>query len=164
MRHLLSALILVIAATVSGCAGKTDEGSFGTNFYQYDNLINVRLDGANDASVAEAFGKIVGSSEGVVGSTMYGSRIVPDTPQASVVNWRVRVSGIDSFTLQTTIMDMSKELLRAGGMLTMQGVPYRYSKDEIAMLLGLRPVDATPRQLWFVIDRELARDREMSGW
>ena len=164
MRHLLSILILVIAATVSGCAGKTEQGRFAANFHQYDNLINVRLDGANDATVAEAFGKIVGSAEGVVGSTRYSSRIVPDNPQASVINWRVTVNGIDTFTLQTSIIEMSKELLRAGGWLTMEGVPYRYTKDEIAMLLGLRPGDATSRQIWFVIDRELARDREMSGW
>ncbi len=164
MRYLHIALFVIIAATLSGCAGKAEQGGLATHFHQYDNLINIRLDGANDATVAEAFGKIVGSAEGVVDAKRYSSSIVPDNPQGSYINWRVSVNGIDSFNLQTSIMDMSRELIRAGGLLTMEGVPYNYSNDEIVMLLGLRPADATSRQLWFVIDRELARDRENSGW
>ncbi len=164
MRHLYYAFLLVIAITVCGCAGKAERGSLANNFHQFDNQIDVRLDGANEPAVAEAFGKIVGSAEGVVEASRYGMTIVPDNPQASFVNWRVTVNGIDSFTLQTTIMDMSRELIRAGGLLTMEGVPYNYTKDEIGLLYGLRPGDATSRKLWFLIDRDLAREREMSGW
>ncbi len=165
MGNLLNIVLLfAIVVVFSGCAGKTEQGGLAESIHRYDNLISVRLDGANDATVTEVFGKIVSSAEGVVAAKRYGTTIVPDNPQASSVNWRVTVNGIDSFNLQTTIMDMSREVLRAGGMLTMEGVPYRYTQDEISMLLGLRPADATSRQLWFLIDRELARDREMSGW
>ncbi len=165
MRILLNLLLLLFVAFMSGCASpQQQQGHIATNISQFENLIDVRLDGATDAPVAEAFGKIVGSAEGVVAAKRYSSRIVPDNLQASSSDWRVTVSGVDAFTLQTNIIDMSRELIRAGGYVTMAGVPYRYSMGEIGLLIGLRPADATSRKLWFVIDRELARDREMSGW
>lgn len=148
MKRLRLGMIFLVLLFVAGCS-KT---------------VNVRLDGATDATTAEVFGKIVGSADGVVSAKRYSSTIKPGNPEASSVFWRASISGIDGFHLQTEIMEMAKEVIRYGGNLNMLGVPYRYSEDEIAMLLGLRPEDATTKEIRFVIDRELARDREMSGW
>jgi len=165
MRNILTFLLLFTAViSFSGCAGKQQQGPLAESIQLYEDRINVRLDGANDAAVTEVFGKIVSSAGGVVDARRYSTVIVADNPQASRVFWRVSVDGIDAFQLQTAIMDMDRKLLRAGGNLSMEGVVYNYTMDEIAMLLGLRPGDATSREIQFVIDRELARDREMSGW
>lgn len=145
LKRLFLLLLLIAVSMTVGCAKHN---------------IAVQLDGANDAAVAEAFGKIVGSADGVVSSKRIHSSIVPDNPQQSSVLWQTDVKDIDAFTLQTNIMDMVRELNMAGGYLTMYGVDYRYSPDELSMMRGLRPADATVDKLWFIVDRELARDRE----
>jgi len=145
----LSALMLLCALLLTAGCAKT---------------INVRLDGVTDPVTEEVFGKIVGSAEGVVSAKRYSSSIHPGDPESSSTFWRASVSGIDGFYLQTEIMEMAKEVIRYGGSLNMLGVPYNYSESEIAMLLGLRPHDATTKEIRFIIDRELIRDREMSGW
>lgn len=163
MQKLLMLLVMSCAAmSCSGCASQS--GGLAYTMHQTDNLVNVRLDGANDAAVAEVFGKTLISAKGVVVAKRYSSVIIPDNPQASYVIWRATVRDTDPFQLQTTIVDMVREIVKAGGVLNLEGQYYNYGRDEIAMLYGLRPGGATSREIQFVVDRELAQDREMSGW
>jgi hypothetical protein len=135
------------------------------NFHQYDQRITVHLDGANDGAVTEVFGKMLQSAAGLADVKRYRTTIAPDNPQASKVLWLVTArDDLDPFGLQTTIIHMTRELFQTGGVLPAAEEGYAYPLAEIAMLRGLRAGDATSRKIHFVIDRELARDREMSGW
>ncbi len=177
-RYLVVLLGLLCLLLSSGCA-RTDATAASGGLYpggadgsvlergiaRYQNLVEVRLTGATAGAVSEAFGKVVGSAPGVVAATRYASRVQPDTPQGSWETWRVTTAGeADVFRLQSEIMAMVEEVMRNGGYVDIYQVPYRYSPDEIALLKGLRPMEATSRSLYFVIDRELARDREMAGY
>lgn len=126
--------------------------------------LKVRLDGANEATVAEVFGKSLIAAEGVVSAQRISTSIVPDYPQACHILWDATVKDIESFQLQTAITENVRKVLRAGGDISLENQNFSYSRDEIALLLGLRAGQATAGEIQFVIDRELARDREMSGW
>ncbi len=128
-----------------------------------ESRILVRLTGANEYELAEAFGKVLNTARGVVWAKRYRSRIVPDNPQASVVIWEVKTKGTDPFRLQANIMTMINRILDSGGTVYLKGVQYRYSPAEIDMLKGIRTGDSSSRELHFVIDRERARDREFEG-
>jgi hypothetical protein len=130
---------------------------------QLENLINVRLDGANEYELAEVFGKVINTATGVVEAKAYGSRIEPDNPQASYANWRVRIEGTDPFRFQANVMKMINDILDGGGEIWLKGVPYRYSPGEVDLLMGIRPGSTTSREIQFVIDRERARDRQFEG-
>lgn len=159
--------LLILSMLFTGCASQNgvqpSGGALQQSLNQYENLINVRLEGATDAAVAEAFGKIVNSAPGVVAAKRYSTQIVPNEPQACFILWRATIEKTDPFRLQTNIMKMVDDVLDAGGTLVLKGVPYRYTTAEIDMLKGVRPADATSREIQFVVDRELARDREFSG-
>ena len=141
----------------------TSGGALARNAAKYENMINVRLDGATEYELAEVFGKVVNTSTGVVEAKRFGSRIVPDNPQACFVNWRVTIEDTDPFRLQANIIKMMNDILDAGGEITLKGVPYRYTAAEVDLLKGIRPGDTTSREIQFVVDRELSRDREFSG-
>jgi len=161
--YIVLLLLLVAAMSFTGCAsqnGGVSGGVLEQNLRQYEKLVTVRLDGATDAAVAEVFGKIVSTAPGVVSSKRYSTEIIPDDPQGCHILWRATIDKTDSFVLQTNIMKMVNDVLAAGGTLTLKGVPYRYTPSEIALLGGVRPADATSREIQFVVDRELARDRE----
>jgi len=108
-------------------------------------------------------GKILNTATGVVEAKRYGSNIVPNNPKASWATWRVTYQDTDPFRLQANIMTMINQVLDAGGELTLKGVPYRYTADEVNLLMGVRPGSATSRMIQFVFDRERMRDREFSG-
>lgn len=158
-----------IALLTSGCAKQVssniDSGSVleqGVN--RYKNLIDVRLDGANEGAISEIFGKVINSAPTVISATRYSSRIVPDNPQACWMIWRAKVNDAgNTFQLQTDMMEMFTEISRAGGYLDIYSVPYRYTPAEIALLKGIRPGDTTSKSIQFIVDRELARDKEMAG-
>ena len=126
-------------------------------------MVNLRLEGATGYELSEVFGKVVNTVTGVTEAKRYRSRIVPDNPQGSYVLWRVRMEGTDPFRLQANIMKMIHDVLKSGGTLKLKGVPYRYTPEEIRLLRGLRPGDTTTNEIQFVIDRELARTRLISG-
>jgi hypothetical protein len=128
-----------------------------------DNIINVRLDGANEYELTEVFAKVINTVTGVVDAKRYSSSLIPNNPQACFVIWRVRIEDTDPVRLQANVMKMIDDILDAGGELTLKGVPYRYTAAEVDLLKGLRPGDATTREVQFVVDRERARDREFSG-
>jgi uncharacterized membrane protein YgcG len=161
------------SSSVAGSGGYSSGGYSGSSTggggalqrrtRKYENLINIRLDGATEYETAEAFGKVINTATGVVEAKRYGSRIVPDNPQASYSNWRVQIEDTDPFRLQANIIKMINDILDAGGEIVMRGVPYRYTAAEVDLLKGVRPGDTTSREIQFVVDRELARDREFSG-
>lgn len=140
--------------------GTQNNGVLARNAKKYQDIINVRLDGATDWQIAEVFGKILNTVTGMQDATRYGSSIVPNNPQASYVAWRAHIDGTEPFRLQANIMTMIKQVIDAGGQLTLKGVPYRYSAEEIELLKGVRPGKANARQLQFVVDRNLLIDRE----
>ncbi len=143
--------------------GSESGGALAQNTAKFENLINVRLDGATEYELAEVFGKVVNTTGGVIEAKRYGSRIVPDNPQACFVNWRVTIEDTDPFRLQANIVKMINDILDAGGQITLRGVPYRYTAAEVDLLKGIRTGDTTSREIQFVVDRELSRDREFSG-
>lgn len=142
---------------------ETSGGALARNIKKHESLITVRLDRATDYEVVEAFGKVVNTVSGVIAAKRYNSRIVPDNPQASYVNWRVTIDGTDPFRLQSNIQKMLHDISDSGGTIQIKGVPYRYTAAEIDLLKGIRPGDATSREIQFVMDRELVRDSEMAG-
>ncbi len=149
--------------SVPATSGGGGQGVIAKRARQYENLISIRLDGAPNYEVVEAFGKILNTVRGVVEAKLYRLRIEPDNPQASTSIWRVRIQGTEPFRLQANIIKMVQDLLKAGGRITIKGVPYRYTPEEIEWFKGLRPGDCSSREIQFVIDRELMRDREFRG-
>jgi hypothetical protein len=137
-------------------------GALARNIKKNAPFITVRLGGSTDFQVTEVFGKVVNSATGVIGAKRYASQMIPDNPQASYVTWRATIEGTDPFKLQTNILKMIQDISDAGGTIQIKGIPYRYSAFEIEMLKGIRPADATSREIQFVIDRDLARKKEFT--
>ncbi|BBO92964.1 hypothetical protein [Desulfosarcina ovata] len=72
----------------SGSTGFDGPGSDGggvleRNLSKTANLINVRLDGANEYELTEIFGKVINTATGVVEAKRYSTSIQPENPQAS---------------------------------------------------------------------------------
>jgi len=154
------------SAVVTGEAGsgQTQEGGvLARRAKEMENLIEVRLDGATEYTISEIFGKVINTARGVAEARRMNSSIIPNNPQACWVTWQVRIEDTDPFRLQANVMTMIHEILNAGGEAHMKGVPYRYTAAEIDLLKGIRPGEATSRKVQFVIDRELARDKEFQG-
>ena len=126
---------------------------------QIDNIIEVRLDGANEYILTEVFAKVINTASGVVEAKRMASSIVPNNPQASWVVWRVKIEDTDSVRLQANLLKMIGDILDAGGTIHYRGVPYRYTPEEVQLLTGIRPGDSTNHKIQFVIDRNLARDK-----
>ncbi len=150
-------------AVVAGGTGAATGGALARNLQKYENILEVRLDGATEYEAAEAMGKVINTATGVLEAKRYGANVVPDNPKASWSTWRVTYEGTDPFRLQANIMTMINQVLDAGGNLTLKGVPYRYTAAEVNLLMGVRTGSATSRMVQFVFDRERMRDREFSG-
>ena len=153
----------VVVPAASGTP--TGGGVLAKSIKKHENLVSVRLDQATDYAVAEVFGKVVNTVRGVTDATLFSQRVIADNPQGSFIKWRLTLDGSETepFRLQANIMKMIGDISDAGGTITLNGVPYRYTPAEIDMLKGIRPGDATTRDIQFVVDRELARDKEMAG-
>ncbi|MCG8568442.1 MAG: hypothetical protein MI747_25510 [Desulfobacterales bacterium] len=124
-------------------------------------FLRVRLDQANAYEWVEVFGKVLNTVRGVVDVKQYSQRIVHDNPQACVSEWTIEIdpAETDPFRLQANLMKMVKDVLDAGGQTRIKGVAHRYSLDEVKMLAGFVPLEATAHSLQFVVDRQRARDR-----
>ncbi len=157
-----------------GGGGYTSGGAIGTgsgsgggalkkNLRKYENILEVRLDGATEYEAAEVFGKVLNTASGVVEAKRYGSNVVPNNPKACWATWRVTYEGTEPFRLQANIMTMINKILDAGGTITLKGVPYRYTAAEVNLLMGIRTGSTSSRSIQFVFDRERMRDREFSG-
>ena len=151
------------AAVVGSSSGSGTGGALARNLKKYENILEVRLDGATEYEAAEAMGKVINTATGVLEAKRYGSNVVPNNPKASWSTWRVTYEGTDPFRLQSNIMTMVNKVLDAGGEITLKGVPYRYTAAEVNLLMGVRTGSATSRMVQFVFDRERMRDREFSG-
>ncbi len=144
----------------TGSRNASEGGILQRRADELENLITIKLDGATEYELSEVFGKVINTVSGVVEAKRYSSRIIPDNPQASYVLWRVRIQDSDPFRIQANMMKMIKDILDAGGEISLKGVPYRYSAAEVDLLKGIRTGDTTSREIQFVVDRERARDRE----
>lgn len=147
--------------TAGASVVESGQGVLAQAAQKYAHSVNVRLDGATNYEVSEAFGKILNTVTGMVEATRYGSNIVVDNPQASYVAWRANIADTEPFRLEANIMNMIQQVIEADGSLTLKGVPYRYSADEIALLKGIQPGKANAHQLQFVVDRHVMMQREM---
>ena len=154
----------VVSAPPATTGGGSNEGGvLARNINKLEKYIEIRLDGATEYELVEAFGKVIFTVNGVVQGKQISQRIVPDTPQACTSHWEIEIHNTDPFRVQANTMRMINDILDAGGEVVINGVPYRYSSSEVKLLMGIRPGDATSRSVQFVIDRERARDREFAG-
>ncbi len=163
VRGLKAVVMYVVAACVLASCAATGSKNGKQAENDPEHTVTVRLDGANQYEIATVFGKILNTVRGVAEARRYSSNIVPENPQASSVVWRVKLEGTDPFRLESNIMKMIGDVLASGGEIHMKGVAYRYTAAEVDLVKGIRPAGATSRELQFVVDRELARDREFSG-
>lgn len=143
----------------------TGKGILAENIQNQAQYVNVRLDQANEYELVETFGKVLNTVRGVVDRRRFNQRIVRDNPQACVTEWEVEIdiNSTDPFRLQANIMKMINDILDAGGTIRIKGVPYRYTPDEMKLMMGIMPGEASSRSLQFIVDRERARDREFAG-
>lgn len=141
----------------------TQGASLQQNIRKHENTLEIRLDGATQYEEAEVFGKVLNTVTGVVEATRTGSRMVPNNPQGSYSAWVVRIEETEPFRLQANIMTMIKDVVAANGDLTLKGVPYRYTADEVAMLRGLRTGKTNTRSIQFVVDRNVTMSKERAG-
>jgi len=130
-----------------------------------ERFLNIRLAKATAYELVEAFGKVLITARGVKASRQFFQRIVPDNPQACLAEWEVEIDTreTDPFRLQANIMKMVNDILDAGGTIRLKGIPYRYTPDEMRLMMGLMPGEATTRAVQFMVDRERARQRRLVG-
>ncbi|MCF6178236.1 MAG: hypothetical protein L3J63_02455 [Geopsychrobacter sp.] len=152
-----------LAAVTPRNTSATGGTSLQQNIRKHQNAIEVRLDGATQYEEAEVFGKVVNTVAGVVEATRTGSRMTPNNPQGSYSAWRLQIENTEPFRLQANIMKMIKDVVAAGGKITLKGVPYRYTADEVAMLRGMRTGKTNSRSIQFVIDRNQTMAKERAG-
>jgi hypothetical protein len=149
-RDIARALVLILVMIAGFVfAGKVLVG----NACAAENQVNIRLDGATEYELAEIFGKVVQNAPGVIESRRYSSKIIPDSPNASFVHWRVRIEGTDPGRLQGNIMGTIRQIISAGGNATIRGVLYRLSADEVGLLKKIRPANASGTEIQFVAGR-----------
>lgn len=146
----------------SSSASPDAAGILSERISEQQQYINIRLDGATEYELIEVFGKVINSVRGVTQAKMYSSNIVPDNPQACHSEWEVEIKDTEPFRLQSNIMKMVNDIVDADGSITLKGVPYRYTKDEVQLLKGLRTGSVSTREIQFVIDRDRARHKEFS--
>ncbi len=149
----------------SSTSGKKagEGGVLERRFRKTEGRIDVRLDGAVTQEMVEVFGKVINSVRGVAEAKMYRTKIVPDSPQESVVTWRVTIENTEPFRLQSNTIKMINDIVDSGGTIVLKGISYRYTPPEVDLLKGIRAGDTSSRAVHFVIDREKARDKEFSA-
>ncbi len=152
-----------LAVVTPQSSSATNGASLQQNIRAHQDTIEVRLDGATQYEEAEVFGKVVNTVNGVVEASRTGSRMTPNNPQGSYSAWRLQIEGTEPFRLQANIMKMIKDVVAANGDITLKGVPYRYTADEVAMLRGMRTGKTNSRSIQFVIDRNLTMAKEQAG-
>jgi hypothetical protein len=104
------------------------------NSQQSENVINIRLIGANDYELVDVFGKILNKSQGVLEANRHGSRIVPDNPRACFAVWAVRIHEPDLSRLQANIIKAIRDI-----------------RDEGNLLKKIRPGNITAVEVQFVV-------------
>jgi hypothetical protein len=144
-------------------AAESHDGVLKRHAKALERILTVRLDGCSQYEAAEAFGKVINTTTGVVTARRYSSRIIPENPQSSFMIWRVEIKHTDPFRLQANVLKMVDDVLAADGYRRLRGVPYRYSAKDLDLLKGIRGGDATSREVQFVIDRDRVRAREFKA-
>lgn len=141
------------------------QGGLAINIRAQRNTLELKLIGANEEELAEVFGKVLNSVRGVVDTRIAAQEIIPNEPQRCFTLWRVEIDSndTDTFRLKTNINKMINDILDAGGYIKINGVPYRYSPSEVKMMQGFRSSRVTANSIQFVIDRDRARERDLSN-
>jgi len=146
----------------AGANGRA-KGGLATHIRAQDRYLDLTLHEATEEEVVEVFGKVVNTVQGVVDAKITAQEIIPGEPQRCFTRWRVEIRGTDTFRLKTNINKMISDILDAGGSIRINGVPYRYTSPEVRMLMGFRSGRVTANAVHFVIDRDRARARSLSG-
>ena len=126
-------------------------------------LINVRLVEATRSELVGVFGRVLNIVRGSVETKPYGMLIDPENPQRSYVSWRIRIENTDIFRFQENIMTLLEQVYDAGGQGNFNGVPFRFTPDEIDLLKAIRPYEVTSRSIVFIVDRDRAQAIEFSS-
>lgn len=121
------------------------------------------LEGAVDHTLLEAFGKVLYTVRETEVIDHYQLAIDPVRPQASRAFWRLRLGDTDSFRVQANIWTALRKVGAAGGRTSISAVPFDYDNDELKRLAGVRPAAVSACTIGFVVDRELARDKDFAA-
>ena len=143
--------------------GHTRGSALDRNIKKYKQQIMVRLEGITDYELLEIFDKVLKTTTGVTSAEEYGSNLNPSSAQKSFATWIVNIDGTTHTHLRANVIKRIHDILEQGGRTVIDNVPYRYTPDEVNLLRGIRQGTANRQVIQFVIDRELVRDREMSG-
>lgn len=127
------------------------------------NLINVRLEEATRWEHVDVFGRVLNIVRGSADTKPYGMVLNPENPQASYATWRVRIENTEPFRFQANIMTMLERVYDAGGQGTINGIRFRFTRDEVDLIKAIRPADMTSRSLVFIVDRDRAQAIEFSS-
>jgi hypothetical protein len=133
----ITAIIILAGLLFSTQAWSNTDGlvSFlAGNSQQSENVINVRLIGANDYELVDVFGKVLNKSQGVLEAKRHGSRIVPDNPRACFAVWAVRIHEPDLSRLQSNIIKAIRDI-----------------RDEANLLKKIHPGNITAAEVQFVV-------------
>jgi len=139
------------------------KGGLANHIRAQDQYLDLTLHEATEEEVVEVFGKVINTVQGVADAKITAQEIIPAEPQRCFTRWRVEVRGTDTFRLKTNINKMISDILDAGGSIRINGVPYRYTPSEVSMLMGFRSGRVTANAVHFVIDRDRARAKALSG-
>ncbi|KOR32477.1 hypothetical protein TI05_07020 [Achromatium sp. WMS3] len=142
----------------------TTAGALQRRSDQFASLLNVRLEGVTSYEWGEIFGKVINTVPGVVVADLYNYQSVPNNPQASYMIWRVRIeTNSDIFRFQANVISHIKRIIDNGGWIKLRGTTYNYSPAEVDVLKGIRIGTSHSREAVFVIDRDLAQERDFTG-
>jgi len=130
---------------------------------QLEQSVNVRFDGASSHEQLEIFGKVINTVRGVQHAKVYRIDLAPNYPQASHTLWRVTLHCTDTFRLAANIKQMLRDIVQAGGRLTLNGVRYAYNPAEVDLLKGVRLGEVSSREIQFVLDRKVAQRQALQN-
>jgi len=152
-----------ITAGSNNSSGRTQNSALRRNIKKYEGQIKVRLEGVTSYELLEIFDKVLITTTGVTSAEEYGSNINSRSPQKSFATWIVKIDGTSHTRLRANVIKRIHDILEQGGRTVIDGVPYRYTPDEVNLLRGITQGTSNRQVIQFVIDRKLAREREMSG-
>ena len=81
----------------------------------------------------------------------------PREPGASFATWRVRIENTEPLEFQADVLTTLESIADAGGPVVLEGVPCRYTSEELDLVKNIRPGYSTSASLVFAVDRNRAQ-------
>ena len=155
---LLAGLVLGgIAPAAAATTGTGDRGLLQQSLESQSETITIRLVGVPSYETTDLFYRLLCRLEGVETVKPYRYNLNPNHPQACIAEWRLTVTGIDLFQLESEIYRQLKELAAGRG----RDIPrpgLDLSAEEFTSLGGIKPQQATTRALTFIQTLTFARN------